>query len=200
MCKNIFYISIIFFTVACRVPNYHFENSFQTTGLDFSRGKWLLNEVDCPSNVHKQITNLSYSDFHSFIENRLCLTNEVAGIILPQKIPFNPSKKTLNDIKLGANFDYFINIKAVSLKNELGIVDFTPHKLYSDRTSSVEVAIEIYDLNLKEIIYSQKVIGSINSSKDNNDVHFSHANRNLIISAYKKLMRDINKKSIKNKL
>jgi hypothetical protein len=60
------------------------------------------------------------------------------------------------------------------------------------------VLIEVYDLNLAEIIYSQKVIGTTTVTNDNQEVHLAKTSRSLLLGAYSKIMQDIDKRSIKN--
>ena len=61
--------------------------------------------------------------------------------------------------------------------------------------------LEVYDLKALEIIYSQKYSATTTIGNNNNsDINFTKSTDAVIISAYKKLMRDINKKSIKSKL
>lgn len=198
MLKKTFYILIFLNFYSCRFPSYYFTQSSQNTGLDFTNGKWLINDIDCPPYIYKQISDLAYNDFKTLLSNRLYTVYSERAIILPKTITINPSKKLIKEIKTGTNFDYFINIKASSIKKQFGNVDLTPHKFYSDRKNSVEVIIEVYDLNLTEVIYSQSVVGSIASARDNNDVHFSQNNKNLIINSYKKLMKNIIERSLKN--
>ena len=193
---------LLLFTItlySCSFPNYVFKNEAQTIGVDFTNGKWLINDIDCPGNVYKQLTKMSSKDFGKFTQNRLEIIYNVKGILLPRKIGFNPDKHTLQQIKKGCeNYDYFINIRAGKLKEEVGPLDTTPHRLGEERSNQSEVIIEIYDLNLAEIIYSQKVIGTTTVNKDNQDVHLAQTSRSLIFGGYNKLIKDINKKSIKN--
>ncbi|MEC4003092.1 hypothetical protein OX283_000350 [Flavobacterium sp. SUN052] len=191
-------ISIFFVIQSCSLPHYMMENKAQTTGLDFTKGKWLINDIDCPGNVYQQLFQESTKDFGLFLADRLYPVYNVKGIILPQKIKFNPSKNDIKEMKKGCvGFDYFINIRAGKLKEEIGSIDLTPHHLNTSKTNQSEVFIEIYDLNLSEIIYSQKVIGTSSAVKDNQDVHFSRASSGLIMGAYRKLINDISSKSIK---
>ncbi len=198
--KKIFYLILLSFLLSCSFPHYMIENKAQTTGLDFTKGKWLINDIDCPSNVYKEFTEMSSKDFRNYLQDRLYPLYEVKGIILPQKIDFNPSKKTLKDMKKGCNdFDYFINIKARKLKEDIAGLDLTPHRTNNRQgANESEVLIEVYNLNLSEIIYSQKVIGITTTVNDNQDVHLSKNSRSLLFGAYNKIMRDIDKKSIKN--
>lgn len=194
-CFVLFVVS--FFVVSCSIPKYVFDNKGQSTGVDFTTGKWLLNNVDAPSNVENQLTALVLKDFKGFLNDRVIPINEAKGLLLPRKINVNPDKKTLEDLKKGTNFDFFINIKASKTKEDLGSVDLTPSRFNDGGMNQSEVLLEVYDLNIAEIIYSQRVIGSTELSQDNQDVHISKSSQSLLIGAYKKLIKDIEKKSIK---
>lgn len=185
------------FLISCTMPKYIFDNKGQSTGVDFRTGKWLLNEIDAPSNVEDQLAAMALKDFKGFLNDRLVLVNEAKGLLLPRKIDVNPDKKTLEDLKKGTNYDFFISIKASKIKEDFGSVDLTPSRFNNGGMNQSEVLLEIYDLNLAQIIYSQRVIGSTELSQDNQDVHFSKSSRSLLIGAYKKLIKDIEKKSIK---
>ena len=189
----------IILTIAssCNLPRYVFENKGQTTGLDFTKGKWLINNIDSPSEASVQLTKKAKDDFGKYLPNRLFFIYEPKGIILPKKITINPNKSILEEIKKGSDFDFFINIRAGKIKDELGVIDTTPINFYNDRNNQSEVIIEVYDLNLAQIIYSQKVIGTISSTKNNGDVQFYKSSQSLILGCYKKLMKDIEGKSIK---
>ncbi|MBC7524339.1 MAG: hypothetical protein H7239_07870 [Flavobacterium sp.] len=199
--RKIFFLPFLGLLIqSCSFPHYIIQNRAQTTGLDFTRGKWLINDIDCPGNVYKELTLMSYKDFGNYLQDRLFRLYDVKGIILPPKIDFNPSKKFLKEIKKGCiGFDYFINIRAGKLKEDIGGIDLTPHNNSNKtRTNESEVLIEVYDLNLTEIIYSQKVIGTTTIANDNQDVHFSKTSRSLLLGAYNKIINDIDKRSIKN--
>lgn len=193
-----YYLFVFALFVSCNFPTYVSLNQGQSTGLDFRYGKWLINDIDCNLRVSNKLTLLSKQDFDKYLKGRLFFIYEPKGIILPKKIEINPSKKTLEDLKKGTGFDYFINIRAGKVREELGTIDTTPHHFYSDRKNQSEVIVEVYDLNLLEIIYSQKVMGTISSQRDNKDVHFSKSSESLIIGCYKKVFKDIEQKSIKN--
>ncbi|MDX6181757.1 hypothetical protein SGQ44_05545 [Flavobacterium sp. Fl-77] len=112
-------------------------------------------------------------------------------------MPFNPTKKEIKNLKIGTNFDYFINVKALKSKQNVGAIDITPHRFRNESETSVLVQIEIYDLNNEEIIYSETVEGSVAiSNNNNNDIIFSKSADGLIFGAYKRIKKDINKKSI----
>ena len=55
------------------------------------------------------------------------------------------------------------------------------------------VTLEVYDLNLEKIIYSQRVKGAIDES--NSGLNFN-LNRKVILGCYKKIMQEIKQNSI----
>ena len=103
----------------------------------------------------------------------------------------------MQNIYKGTNHDYFINIKAIVLKNDFNSVDFTNHNFRSDNnTKSSEIIIEIYDLKNADIIYSQKIVASAIQSARNEDITITKAQNTMIVGAYKKLIKDINRRSL----
>jgi hypothetical protein len=200
MKANLFYFFIIcsLLTVSCVTTDYVFENTTQTTGVDFTKGKWLLHTIEAPYEIEEQLNKLSFEDFTDILNDRIVSSNDAKKILLPRAVRLSPSKNELKNLKLGTDFDYFINIKAKNIINDLNSISLTNHNYRNNETTKNEVVLEIYDLNNATIIYTQKVIASIKIPEESNsDVHFSKSSNAMIIRAYKKLMKDLNKKSIK---
>jgi len=181
---------------SCNLPSYVFENKGQTTGLDLTSGKWLLNRIDAPHSVQDQLTNLAEEDLKKILGDKLALTYQTKGLLLPQKIAFNLSQGEMRKIKQRTGFDYFINIRAGEVKNDMGSIDFTAGKRISGKENSGEAAIEIYDLNRELVIYSQKVTGTTGGKDDGQDVHLSKTSASLAVGAFKKLMKDFKNRSV----
>ncbi|OXG00143.1 hypothetical protein BC749_102289 [Flavobacterium araucananum] len=183
--------------MSCAFPSYVSQDRKIQTGLDFHSGKWLLNTIDAPYPSDEKLTKIALKDFTKHLKNNLSYVPKTKGILLPRNITFDPTKKQLTDLKAGTNFDYFINVKAKVVKEEIGAVDFSTHnhrgKSYRNE---VTVIVEIYDLNNLEIIYSQTVNGSVQIVENSNDFYMAKTTDGLIVGAYKKIMKDINKKSI----
>ena len=195
--KKYLILILLLFCFSCNSEKYFFDNKVQTIGVDFSNGKWLLNEIEVPSNIANKITELAINDFGENLGNRLSYAPNTKGLLLPQKqIRLNPEKSVLSNLYEGTQYDYFINLKAVITRNDLSSIDYTNHKFKNGyRYKTSEVVIEIYDLKNSNIIYSQKVIASVKQKIDNNDISFSKNQYLLILGAYKRLMKDINKRS-----
>lgn len=188
----------LFSLYSCSVPNYYVENKTQDFGVDFTNGKWMLNKIDAPLQVEDKLKENALHDFKALLGDRLIAIEDVQGQLLPKKIPLQPTKETLKELKIGTNFDYIINLKASNLKQDFDSVSLTNYKFQNGEINSNEVILEIYDLSLLEIIYSQKVIGSASiPEKSSSDVHFSKSSNSLILGAYKKLMKELKNKSIK---
>ena len=195
--RKVVLVLIIQFTVlSCSFPSYIFNNNAQTTGVDYTNGKWLLNQIDAPVDIKDKLTKLALDDFSERLKERVSYIPDTRGLLIPQKTAFNPNKSVLINLKKGTNYDYFINIKAAQTRNDFGALDITPHNFNNGGENTNEVTIEIYDLNNLQIIYSQKVTATVGRPKDNQDVHLSKTSNSLIVSAYKKLIKDIDKRSI----
>ena len=197
--KNFFFTIVCLFSLySCSVPNYYVENKTQNFGVDFSTGRWLLNKIEAPLRVEDKLKENVQHDFKSLLGERLVYIEDSNGLLLPKKIPLQPTKELLKELKVGTNFDYIINIKTANLANDFDSISLTNHKFQKGELNSNEVILEIYDLSLLDIIYSQRVIGSASIPENSSsDVHFSKSSNSLILGAYKKLMKELKQKSIK---
>ena len=162
--------------------------------LDFTNGKWLIGEIEVNPNVKDKLTKQSIKDFSEYLGERVKYSLNEKSLLMPNKIPLNPSKTAILDIKKGIDFDYFINIKCKNGKNDLSDFDYTKHNYYKSQAYFAQVTLEVYDLNIGEIIYTQTSSGSIN---EDNSITFKPTS-NVIMSCYKRIMEDIKKKSIKS--
>lgn len=178
------------------------------TGVDFTSGKWLLNELDCPKNSRDKLTSETLEYFRKNLGERISYINDVNGLLITRKIPLNPNKTKLKELKDGTDFDFFINI--VSTKNKS---DFSSIELYQDENdlgkNESAVTLEIYDLNLQEIIFSQKTIGiaqkkstesvwgTKKSDKLIDNITFYRNTDKLMLGALNRIFKNLNKTSVK---
>lgn len=200
-----FFISISL--SSCTTASYTFATG-QRTGVDFTSGKWLLNELDCPNNSKDKLTAECLKYFKKHTGDRLSYIHDVNGLLVPRKINLNPGKTKLKELKDGTGFDFFINISTQKNKN-----DFSSLELYQQandaRKNEASVIVEIYDLNLQQIIYSQNVIGTtskVNAPSDHNTqssgklvdniMLYKNANQ-LLEGALKRIFKDLDKRSVK---
>ncbi|PXY47194.1 hypothetical protein [Flavobacterium hydrophilum] len=179
MKKNIPFLILffIFFLSSCSRGIYQKEITTQTTGIDFSNGKWLLGNIDADYSIKDKLTQIVIKDFSKYLNNRLVNSLNDSSLLIANKIPLNPSKSVILDLKKGTNYDYFINIK---YHNE------------NKNWNHYIVQLEVYDLNLGQIIYSQRVRGAL---RDNSGLTTSKPIKGIVIGCYQVIMKDIAMKS-----
>lgn len=200
---------LVAFLTSCSSSTYLLTNNNYNTGVDFTKGTWLLNYLDFPAYNREKLTKTTTSFFSEQLNDRYFYRENSSGLLIPQQIPFNPNKQKLKELKIGTGFDYFINISCNKTKDELGGLG-----LYEDENSEgknqSEVTIEIYDLNLQEIIYKQKVIGTEHAKQEKpmwdnqksdkliDNISFHKSANKLMFGSLKKVLKDLKIKSIKN--
>lgn len=185
----IFFLSLC----SCNTTHYFTENSSQTSGIDFSKGKWLLGDIEADAEIKEEITKVSLNDFSEHLKNRITYYLDNKSLLIPQKINLKPNRTTILDLKKGTNYDFYINIKCEDERNDLTNFNVIDHAYYKKQMTFARVTIEVYDLNKGEITYSQSIIGSIDEFSS---VTFKPKHK-VIMGCYKKLINQINKKSIK---
>ena len=185
-------ISIIFLlSLSACSTNYFLYNSM--SGLDFSKGKWLIGEIEANSNIKANLANLAQIDLSEYLGDRVKYALNERSLLLPRQIPLNPSKSTILDLKKGTNFDYYINIKSKNARNDLSDFEAIDHFYYKKQMSYALVVFQVYDLNTGEIIYTQACRGSI----DEDNSMTSKPTSVVILGCYNRIIDDIKKKSIK---
>lgn len=203
---SLLFISL-FLLSSCTTPSYMFLTP-QRTGVDFSSGKWLLNELDCPKYSKDQVTLEATKYFKKNLGERFFYIHDVNGLLVPRKIPLNPNKTKLKELKDGTGFDFFINISTEKNRSDFSSVELYQNEYTSGRNEA-SVTVEIYDLNLQQIIYSQNVLGTTgkasaqpiyptqNSSKLIDNVSLYKNSNQLMFGALKKIFKDLDKRSVK---
>nr|WP_322624907.1 hypothetical protein [uncultured Flavobacterium sp.] len=194
--KLLVVLSLLAF-MACSVPSYTLKNPVSQPGLDFSQGRWLLNDEGTGYN-YQQIYKVAKKDFGKQLGDRLNMVSTTSGLMLQKKIPFNPTKAQILEMYNGTQYDYLINIKTRTIKDELATVDLTNHNIKNNDERINSLALEVYDLKRGEIIYSQTAQGvTSRNNKTNSDVTFYRSNDGMLIGCYNKIFKDIKSKSIK---
>ncbi|QOG02416.1 hypothetical protein [Flavobacterium sp. MDT1-60] len=206
--KNFKLLSIVFALLlsSCQTPHYMFMTG-QRTGVDFTTGKWLLNEVDSPKNSKEKMTAESLKFFRKNLGERVFYINDVNGLLVTRKIHLNPNNVKLKELKDGTGFDFFINISTKKNKNDFSTIELYQYDSESGKNEA-EVTLEIYDLNLQQIIYSQNIVGitgkastesmwqTEKSDKLADNITFYKNADNLMLGALKRIFKDLNKRSI----
>ena len=206
--KYFFQFFVCVCLLSCNSSNYVFVNSKQRFGVDFTKGKWLLNELDCPKNNREALTSETMQFFKGNLNERLSYINDI-NVLISRKTLLNPTKVKLKELKDGTGFDYFINIVAKKNRDDLNAIGLYEDENSVGKSESV-VIVEIYDLNLQQIIYSENVVGSDSSKKEKSiwetkksdklidNINFHKTANRLILGALKKNFKRLKKTSIKN--
>ena len=179
---------------SCHLPKYTYLGNVNA-GLDFNKGRWLMNDIEAPQRIKANLTDIAIEDFTSLLGDRFSTVRDAKGALIPAEIPYNPSKTLLKDIRNGTGFDFFIDIKAKVNRDDIG--DLQIGKTYSTKRNSAEVTLTVYDLNLMENIYSQTVVGTLNIDKNSRDFAFAKGANNLIISGFNRIMKKLEKNQVK---
>ncbi|CAM1352677.1 hypothetical protein [Tenacibaculum insulae] len=193
--KKILVLFVVLILTACHSIKYTHSGNVNSR-LDFKKGKWLLHTVEAPKSIKESLTNIANEKFIALLGNRFSDVNTTRGILLPANITTNLNKTDLRDIKNGTGYDFFIKINATVISDEVG--DLEIGKVISSVENIGEIRIDIYDLNLLDILYSQSVIGRMHISESNDNLAFSTSTNNIIIKGFKRIMKNIHENQIKN--
>jgi hypothetical protein len=190
------FLILVFLFSSCNLPKYYFKEDSTTTGVNFAEGKWLLDRIQISKENEDKLTKMTTDYFGNKLNNRF---NNVFSekILIAQKNNFPLTSKELKQIKIGTNYDFFIQIKSGNMKNELGSIDTTPSRFNSNLSNEASIQMIIYDLNTQQIIYSKNAFGVTgNPEKNSNDVTLSKSSKSLLYGCLKKIFKDLDKKSL----
>lgn len=188
------FIFLIFILIiqGCTKYSYYKENPTQTSGIDFSKGKWILGNISVNPTFHDEITKLAFEDFSKHLKTRLINVANDRTLLIPTEVPLKPNKTKMQDFYKGTNCDYFINIKCENERNNGNQFDTYEKTYYKKQLTFARVSLEVYDLNQGTIIFSQ----TFSRVYDENIGMGLSPVRTLIFGCYSKIIDDINKKSI----
>lgn len=191
-----FTFCILISLASCQSSKYVFVDSNQKLGVDFTKGKWLLNEIDCPEYSKDVLTSETINYFKKNLKSRFFHIKDINGLLIAHKINLNPNKTKLKELKDGTGYDFFINIVANKSKSDLS------NDLYGNQS---EVFLEIYDLNLQQIVYSKHVIGYTGQGEKSvfsgssvtqnviNNIPLYKSSKTLMKKSLKKIFKDLKK-------
>jgi hypothetical protein len=150
----------------------------------------LLNEINSPQSIKSKLTKIAYDSFYDNLGDKLKKAEDLTSISLSY-VPMKPEKMFLERAKKESDFDYLINIKCSSSKNEIGGLKIGQTR--SKKKNVAESTLEVYDLNTLEIIYSRKVTGQVSiDNNDNEDFSFVKSANGIMTSCLKKIIKKIN--------
>lgn len=190
------FLILVLLLSSCNLPKYYFKDDSITTGVDFTKGKWLLDRIQTSKENEDKLTKMTTNYFEKKLDVRFkSVFNE--RVLISQKNNFPLSNEELKQIKIGTNYDYFIQIKSGNAKNELGTIDTTPSTFNGSLTNEASIKLIIYDLNTQQIIYSKDAFGVTGNPENNSsDVTISKSSQSLLFGCLKKIFKDLDKKSL----
>ncbi len=195
---NLLLLVLLLALGGCSVPSYSLVNPVDQPGLDFSQGRWLLSDEGSGYN-YQQLYQLAEKDFGKYLGDRLSRVSVTKGLMLQKKIPFNPNRSLIKEMYDGTHYDYLINIKCRTVKDDIGgtvDVNAKGNTLADERIN--RVSLEVYDLKRGEIIYSQTAQGvTTRQTNATSNVNLYRSNGGMIVGSYNRIFKDIRGKSRK---
>lgn len=148
--------SILFFNCGGTKYHYNFEKG---KNIDFSRGKWILNEPYTNYN-EERIYLIAKKEFKDILQDSLFEINDLRrDKLIGLQIPFNPTIEQLKDLKTGTDSDYLINISTNLIKDEMGSFASSSDFGSVIKSNEASTLIRIYDLNNLELLSESSVYG-----------------------------------------
>lgn len=198
---KLIFFSLFIFLTSCQSSKFIFVDSTDKIGVDYTKGKWLLNEIESPEFSKDVLTSITTDYFKKNLKNRLFLIKDIDGLLITRKINLKPNKTKLKELKDGTGFDFFINIAANKSNSDLS------NDLYGNQS---EVFLEIYDLNLQQVIYSKHVIGYTGQGEKSvfpsstaaqnviGNIPMYKSSKTLMKKSLNKILKHLKKTSVKN--
>lgn len=152
--------------------------------IDLSIGKCLVNEIeaDVSSRQKNKLSNLMSKKLEEIFGDSVEYINTVPSSRFKEKIPFEISAEKLDTLRKTTSYTYLLSVRAV--KPGMGV--------YHDR---VNVDLIIFDLDTRNIIYSQSVMAEEYEPEREDDSGFTfwlgHSEYNLIKNALQDGLRDL---------
>ncbi|WP_124019466.1 hypothetical protein [Flavobacterium hydrophilum] len=191
--KKTLYFLLLLLLSSCNVTHYYLHSTDRLNSLDFSKGTWLIGDIEVDQNTKTKLTRFVMADFSKYLGRRLKYSMSERKELAMKQIPLKLEKSAILDLKKGADADYYVNIKCKNAKNEFSNFEFKNHFYYKKQMTYAEVILEVYDLNKGEIIYSKAAGGCL-------EEELSITNQPttvVIMGCYKKIINDIKKIAIK---
>lgn len=151
--------------------------------IDLSTGKCLVNEIegDLSAREKARLTNLMLKQLEEVFNDSIVLINTVPSSRFEGNIPFEIREGQLDTLRKTISYTYLLNVRVT--KPGLSLLD-----------GKVNVDLSIFDLDTRNIIYSQRVVAS-EYQPERNDSGFTfwlgHSEYNLMKNALRDALRDL---------
>ncbi len=164
------------------------------SGVDFSKGRWLLNSVDAHWRQKPSMDSEILARLKKIKPDSLYFINDVdLKYISNKNLQFNISKEVLELLDKTTDFDFIINTRARILKDDAGPIQLVPR--YEEESSMAEFEIAIYDTKTQKRIYSLKMSGKVTIKPNNEKFLLSDSGSTLLHKCIKKGLNRLKKNS-----
>ncbi|MCK7590184.1 hypothetical protein M0G43_06345 [Subsaxibacter sp. CAU 1640] len=185
---SILLLSFISLT-SCVTTSYQTSFDSDRFGIDYRKGKWLLNTIQCPLTIQERMTKIATKHFSDQLGENFKDANTDKSIALSY-IPLNPDSLSLKDLKRQSRSDYIINIVGEVESNEIGSSDFGT--AFRTKSNSAKTTMQVYDLNTLQIIFTKTVSGSVTrNTDDSKDFKFFQEANGIIVKCLKKIINKL---------
>ncbi|WP_163398259.1 hypothetical protein [Flavobacterium fluviatile] len=192
MKKTLYYLLLLFLS-SCNVTHYFLHSTDKVNSLDFSKGTWLIGDIEVDQNTKTKLTRSVMDDFSKYLGRRVKYSMSERKDLGTKPVPLKLDKSAILELKKAADADYYVNIKCKNAKNDFSSFEFQNHFYYKKQMTYAEVILEVYDLNRGEIIYSRAAGGCLEEELSITNYPTSV----VIMGCYRKIINDIKKISIK---
>lgn len=193
MIKSFFIIALAALTFSCSAPHIYVEPDLISDKVDFSNGKWLLNNIQVPGEAIVEINKYCTTELRECLGGRLY---EISAIkhkyLLPNSLNYTPRATELKDMYAATGFDYLIDIKSEQLTKNIGIDSSTGQP---PLMSEIKFTVNIFSLERGEKVYSHIVRGHLNYGITPAGGVYSKAGKRVYYPALKQAIKDLKKKS-----
>ncbi len=155
-CINLLCILIILLYSSCVGGKYTYEFD-SGKQLDFSTGKWILNNTQSNSKIrnNKKLYEETYEEFKKILGDSLidliALRNK--NLVKPD-IKFEPTRSELRELYKNSNCDFLINVRGEIISNNASSFYTNNHSSSYTTSNKSSVTIKIYDLKSRTLISS----------------------------------------------
>ncbi len=177
------------------------SNSGSKGVLDFTEGKWILNNAVCENCDKTSLEAKMFDFFKECIKDSLVLLDEERKMsLIKDVIPFEPSKSELKAMAEGTNAAYLITLKGEVIKDEFAAFGYEPDQDNADYENISASSIAFYDLKTQTQIHFVNTRGTLSVSKsmddDDGDFVFGPSSVNILNKATKKNIKILKKNCI----
>jgi len=181
-------ILVVIFFSSCAFPRYT-HNSEVKQNIDFSKGKWIINNIESPEGTNADLTRILLKKLKG--DSLIYIDSLRLSYPLPNIIPFGLDSVMISRIRLFMDYDYIINVK-VDIIDDDNKIQYLSAPIGSVKRKS-EATIVIYDLRYYRKVYSDNVIASIVLGVNDIQIRYVKSSEKLMFSALREALKTLKK-------